>query len=140
MTDAAGKRHEGLGLFDFETVETERRIVGDCLASCAETDMPVVGFMNKCSKTTGVETPWFTLQMGFGNEKEGGPEGLCAPNCLATHLSGPLLVKNPPILGLVIQRLTGETPATMDETMERAYRTTAQALQKRLEALKKGTV
>lgn len=137
VTDAAGRRHEGLGFFGFETVEGEGRIVGDCLASCAESDVPVVGFMNKCSRTTGVETPWFTMQMGFGNEVEGGAEGLCSPNCLATHLSGPLLVKNPAILSRVIQRLTGAAPAAMDETMEKAYRTTAQALQKRLDNMKR---
>ena len=136
VTDAAGKRHEALGLFGFETVEGERRIVGDCLASCAAVDVPVVGFMNKCSRTTGVETPWFNMQMGFGNEAEGGSEGLCTPNCLATHLSCPLLVKNPAVLRHVIQRLTGAAPTAMDETMEKAWRTTAQALQKRLENMK----
>lgn len=137
VTDAAGKRWDGLKLFDFETVESDRRIVGDCLAACEGIDVPVVGFMNKCSKTTGIENAWFAMQMGFGNEKEGGSEGLCAGNCLATHLSGPLLVKNPAILRLAVKRLTGETMDAVDEIMEKAYQTTAEALQKRLENLKK---
>ncbi len=133
ITDAAGRRWEGLHLFSFETVESNRRILGDCLATCREMEKPVVGFMNKCSTTTGVEQPWFELQMGFGNARANGPEGLCAANCLATHLSGPLLVKNPALLRLVLARLTGETSLQLDEAMWKAYETTANALRERLE-------
>lgn len=136
ITDAAGVRRDGLHFFDFETVETQRRILGDCLASCPGLSVPVVGFMNKCSKTSGVETPWFEMQLGFGNEADCGPEGLCTDHCLATHLSGPLLVKNPALLRLVLERLTGSAPTQSDDVMERAYQATAQALEKRLAAVR----
>lgn len=63
-------------------------------ALCPE---PVVGFMNKCARISGVETPLLSAcAMGFGNEAEGGPEGFCRGNVLASELTGPILVKKPP--------------------------------------------
>ena len=137
ITDAEGKCHEGLGLFNFETTEGNSRIVGDCLGSCDLFSAPVVGFMNKCSKTKGIEHPLFRLQMGFGNEAQKAGEGLLEKNLFATHLTGPVLVKNPALLKEIAKRLVGE----IDESrtlpyLQESYETTATALQKRLESLK----
>lgn len=137
ITDVAGKCHEGLGLFSFETVESNSRIVGDCLGRSDLFSAPVVGFMNKCSKTTGIASPLFRLQMGFGNDSQKGSEGLQEKNLFATHLTGPVLVKNPSLLQEIAKRLVGE----IDEShtlpyLQESYETTAKALQKRLESLK----
>ena len=53
LTDAEGKVYECLGLFPYETVESDRRIVGDSLGNTPLFPEAVVGFMNKCSKTPG---------------------------------------------------------------------------------------
>lgn len=130
VTDAEGKEYEGLHLAEFETVEGKRRIVGDALAQM-ESEV-LVGFINKCSKTTGIETPLFDMKMGFGNYKDRSAEGFVKNRCFGTHLTGPILVKNPAMLMRMARLLVG----TIDETvryeyMERSYQTTVEALQKR---------
>lgn len=106
VTDAAGKVWPGFGLADFTTVETDRRAPGDVVAAPALWDAPAVGFMNKCSATHGITKPLFSaLPLGFGNEQEHGPEGYVDGNVFGTHLTGPVLVKNPDFLDIIIRRL-----------------------------------
>ncbi len=137
VTDADGKTYEALGLFDFTTVETKRRITGDCIACCDMPQTTAVGFMNKCSRTSGIQTPLFSsLEMGFGNEEDKGPEGLREGNCFGTHLTGPLLVKNPALLRYVAA-LLGVEGSVDYPYMDRAYETTLSELRKRLELMKK---
>lgn len=106
VTGAAGRVWPGLALADFTTVETERRVPEDVVALSALWDAPAVGFMNKCSVTRGITTPLFReLPLGFGNEADHGPEGYVSGDVLATHITGPVLVKNPDFLDLVLRRL-----------------------------------
>lgn len=131
VTDADGKVYDGLHLADFTTTEGKRRIVGDALAQ--DGDELLVGFINKCSKTSGIETPLFTMKMGFGNEKDRSAEGFRMKNCFGTHLTGPILVKNPAMLRKIATLLVGEpSDSVRYESMERAYRTTVEALKQRL--------
>lgn len=137
ITDADGKEYEGLHLFDFETVETKRRIVGDCLAKTDLFGDILVGFMNKCSKTTKVEKPFCSVIFGFGNEADKGTEGFRAGNCIGTHLTGPILVKNPAMLRYIAALLGAEnTESVSYPYMEKGYETTASELKKRMEATK----
>lgn len=106
VTDAEGRVWPALGLADFTTAETDRRDPVDVIAHTSLLDRPVVGFMNKCSVTSGVAAPLFDrLSLGFGNEAEKGAEGYVSGNVFATHLTGPVLVKNPDFTGLLIRRL-----------------------------------
>ncbi len=106
VTDAVGEVFPALGLADFTTKETDRREPGDVVAHCPLLESPVVGFMNKCSVTAGVNAPLFdSLSLGFGNEGDRGPEGFADGNLFATHLTGPLLVKNPHFLHLMLRRI-----------------------------------
>ena len=106
VTDPAGKKWEGLGLGGFTTEETDKRTPGDVIAMSDLWESPVVGFMNKCSVTRGVDSPLFpSLSLGFGNEREQGSEGYVAGNLFATHITGPVLVKNPDFTFLLIRRI-----------------------------------
>ena len=106
VTDAKGRVWPALGLSDFTTLETDRRDPEDVIAHTSLLDGPVVGFMNKCSVTSGVTAPLFDrLTLGFGNEAEKGAEGYGSGNVLATHLTGPLLVKTPHVTGFLIRRV-----------------------------------
>ena len=87
-------------------METDQRAPEDVIARSPLWDAPVVGFMNKCSRTTGVTAPLFDrLTLGLGNEEEKGPEGYVDGNLFATHITGPVLVKNPDLLDLLACRL-----------------------------------
>ncbi len=106
VTDAQGKAWPCLSLAGYSTVETDKRTPGDVIATPTLWDSPAVGFMNKCSVTSGVDSPLFSaLPMGFGNDREGGSEGYVNGDLFATHLTGPALVKNPDFLDLILRRL-----------------------------------
>ena len=106
VTDAAGKVWAGLGLAGYTTVETEKRVPVDVIAASSLWEAPAVGFMNKCSTTKGISSPLFnSLLLGFGNDVERGPEGYVSGNVFATHITGPVLVKNPAFTDLIIRRL-----------------------------------
>ena len=103
-------RLPALGFAGFLTEGEDRRDPGDVIAHTALWDSPVVGFMNKCSRTfmadDGDDTPLFDrLSLGMGNQREKGPEGYVKGNVFATHLTGPVLVKNPDFVDFLIRRL-----------------------------------
>ena len=106
VTDARGQMWPGMGLAEFTTVETNQRDPEDVIAHSTLWDATAVGFMNKCSTTTGVTAPLFDgLKLGLGNETEHGAEGYVDGNLFATHITGPVLVKNPEFTDLMIRRM-----------------------------------
>lgn len=136
ITDAKGKEYVGLGLFDFLTIEQEKtRTTADAVFTMEGLEQPVVGFINKCSQLYGIETPLFSVEMGLGNENTGKTEGIRYQNFFGTHMTGPILVKNPYFLGYVAGILTaGEGKSLAEDylTYERkGYEVTLRELRKR---------
>ncbi len=136
VTDAEGKLYEALGIGDFETEEGKLRITGDCIAEFEGFEEPLVGFINKCSANIEVKTPLFTLKMGCGNEKGKPAEGFRKNKCLGTHLTGPILVKNPAMLRYVSRLVLGEgyEDTVSYPYMEQGYEVTKRELLKRAES------
>ena len=139
VTDAKGKVWPGYALADFTTVETDKRSPGDVVATPTLWDAPAVGFMNKCSVTHGITTPLFKeLTLGFGNDVEHGAEGYVSGNVFATHLTGPVLVKNPDFLDVLIRRLFAQKGWDVPEKLpvlpheREAYAVTLRELQARI--------
>lgn len=96
IVDADGKVWPGLGLLDF--VSRERRDVrytGDAIAVHPALDAPLVGFVNKCEDWEGEVPPLLRMTMGRGNRENTADEGFWQGHFMATHLTGPVLVKNP---------------------------------------------
>lgn len=140
VTDAEGSTYNGVGLAAFTSVQSKRRIVGDVYGNTGLYPEAVVGFMNKSSITTGVETPLLTsVAMGHGNEGEKTPEGYHWKNVFASQLTGPILVKNPPLLRAVVSAIYAQRgaklPAQLPENRfaEDGYAITAEQLKKRSE-------
>lgn len=140
ITDDAGTVYEGLGLAAFTSVQGKKRFVGDVYGKTSLYEPAVVGYMNKCATISGVESPLLTgMDMGFGNEGSKGSEGYHERNVFASELTGPLLVKNPLMLGAVLaaiyarrgESLPKEIPAYPYE--EQGYAITAQQLKLRCE-------
>ena len=138
VTDAEGRIYEGIGLASFTSAQGKKRFVEDVYGHTALYDAPVVGFMNKCSLLSDVETPLLTtLDLGFGNESKVGAEGFLRKSVMGSHLTGPLLVKNPRMLDAVITAIyarRGEAlPAELprDEYAEAGYAVTAEQLKQR---------
>lgn len=138
ITDDAGNVREGIGLAEFTAVQGKRRFVGDVYGTTPLYGPAVVGYMNKCSVISGVEHPLLSAcAMGFGNEKEGGPEGYQRDGVFASHLTGPLLVKNPLMLRSVMAAIYRRRGQTLPEELpgypyeEQSYAITAEQLKLR---------
>ena len=141
ITGADGTVCDGIGLADFTSVQGTRRFVEDVYGRTDLYPEALVGFMNKCSTISGVETPLLTsLSLGFGNEGEKTPEGFHRNNVFASQLTGPLLVKNPRMLDAVVdgiyqhrnEPLPVERPT--DHWAEDGYLITAEQLKLRSES------
>ena len=139
ITDDAGKEYAALGLAEFTTVQSKKRFVEDVYGTTDLYPEPVVGFVNKSSTISGVETPLLTaVQLGYGNEGLKTPEGFRYKHVIGSHLTGPILVKNPRLLDKVIsaiyeqrgESLPVELPA--NRWTEDGYTITAEALKQRI--------
>lgn len=128
-----GEDAAGLGLFGFETKETDTRITHDVVAGTELLDRPVVGFVNKCGSVTGADTPLFTeLMLGPGNSEGCGSEGFRYRNFCGTELIGPLLVKNPHLMDMYLSRLCGDRYKKIEHSSaQKAYEVTLKALLER---------
>ena len=138
VTDADGCVFEGIGLASFTSAQGKKRFVEDIYGHTALYRDAVVGFMNKCSRITGIETPLLTsIDMGFGNDGAKTAEGFLWNNVIGSHLTGPLLVKNPRMLDAVISaiytRRGKAVPASLprDEYAEAGYTVTEEQLKQR---------
>ena len=138
VRETDGSSYEGLGLASFTTTHGKQRIVGDVYGHTDLYPEAVVGFMNKCGTVSGVETPLLTeLSLGFGNEKERGPEGFHWKNVFASQLTGPLLVKNPKLLETVAAAIYARrgkplpVDRPVDRWAEKAYAVTQEQLRLR---------
>lgn len=134
LTTPDGQSLEGLGLLDFQVTQTRERYTHDAIALPQADGLPqspTVGFQNRCDQVTGVERPLFTMEMGAGNCPGSPLEGLRDHNLLATHLIGPLLVKNPHLLDYVSALLGGQPQTPADPEAALAYQVTLEALRAR---------
>lgn len=105
ITDINGTVFEGLGYYDFHSVEEKRRVVVDTVCTCRELSSPVLGFMNKQSRTTFIPNPLFRVTSGAGNAPDRNDEGICYKALFATQLSGPILVRNPHFRAMIEKKI-----------------------------------
>lgn len=140
ITDENGTEREALGIGDYLSVQRgERRITGDCYASCVFLDKAIVGFMNKCSCVMGNNDSIFNMEMGFGDNEGNEKEGFRRNNTFGTYLIGPLLVKNPHMMEYFVKCIG----RSADESFEykdieypyeqKAYEVTERKLRERME-------
>lgn len=105
FVDLEGQTFEGLGIQNFETVQEQRRTVCDVVCTCPLTSRKIIGFLNLQSRMTPVENPLFQVIGGRGNAPDAPEEGFFDKNLFATHLSGPILIRNPHFRAMLENRL-----------------------------------
>lgn len=111
ITDSDGTVHDGLKLFDYRTSEQKKnRLTADAVFECEFTDKLFVGFINKCSETHGIEDHAFKVKRGLADNKLIVYEGIKYKNFIGTHLTGPVLVKNPHFAEYFAELILGEKP------------------------------
>ena len=139
ITDSDGKVYDGLGIYDFTVTEqNKRRITGDIVYTSDILTKPIVGFVNKCSEIKGIKNHLFTVKHGLGDYENAKAEGLKDKNLFATHVTGPIMIKNPHFLEYIALQISKNTdgfkPCTDYLDYERAgYEITLGELTKRFE-------
>jgi CobQ-like glutamine amidotransferase family enzyme len=98
--DLNGADLPGIGLFPFDTVAGDTRMIGDVLLECElepGVRRTLAGFENHAGRTRldpGAQ-PLGRVVAGFGNDGESGWEGCRVGRAIGTYLHGPLLPRNP---------------------------------------------
>ena len=98
--DLHGADLPGIGLFPFDTVAGDTRMIGDVLLECElepGVRRTLAGFENHAGRTRldpGAQ-PLGRVVAGFGNDGESGWEGCRVGRAIGTYLHGPLLPRNP---------------------------------------------
>ena len=108
---------EALGLFKyhtkfinestFENASTDR-IVGEVRATSKLINKEIIGFQNRCDINLNVKTPLFKTDNKFSNDLKNSNEGFTHNNVFATHIIGPLLVRNPYFTDYILKKLCDE--------------------------------
>jgi len=116
---SAGKRIEGLGIFDMYSQHPgpqKDRLVGNVVAKIETDNLTnhqflisnpyLVGFENHGGRTYLGKNikPFAKVLKGFGNNDEDGTEGVVYKNAIGSYLHGPLLPKNPQIADWLITK------------------------------------
>lgn len=114
--EADGSMVEGLGIFDFHTINPGfqvKRLIGNSVIEIdkqylysSEFSKYLVGFENHGGRTylgKGV-MPMGRIVKGFGNNAEDGTEGAVYKNSFGTYFHGPVLPKNPHFADYLISR------------------------------------
>jgi len=106
---ASGERYEALGLLDFETKQSDSRVTGDCVFKASFLPDKLIGFINRAGhgQEGEIDRPFFLEmgpEMGSANDSSGA-EGIRFNNLIGTYMTGPVLVRNPPLLDYITDKL-----------------------------------
>lgn len=99
------KKIKALNIFEFESEETDLRLVGETVATSNSLKKEVIGFQNQNSIITKLKNPWFELSKGIGSNVNSNIEGINYKNFYGTYMIGPILVKNPELLESICKKL-----------------------------------
>lgn len=105
---------DGLNIFDyytkfisestFKNASTDR-IVGEVFAQSNLIKQKIVGFQNRCDLNYNITTPLFKTEQRFSNDLESENEGFTYKNVYATHIIGPLLIRNPYLTDYILKKI-----------------------------------
>lgn len=88
----------GLCILDYETVRLKDRVTSDVIYKSKYFETKVVGFVNKMTEMYHNMSPLFEVEFGVGENKRNDYEGVKYLNLYGTHVSGPILARNPEFL------------------------------------------
>lgn len=96
---------EALGILDFETKRLKDRLTSDVIYKNKFLKKRVVGFVNKMTNIVHNLNPLFEVEFGIGENENNDVEGVKYKNFYGTHVSGPILVRNPEVLEMIIRTI-----------------------------------
>ena len=97
--------HKALGLIDFNVKSSEKRYTGDLIVHNEQIGN-VIGFINKATIIEGgYDNRLFDYKFKDNNLLDNEYEGYRYRNFFGTHIIGPVLVKNPNFMNLIVKLL-----------------------------------
>lgn len=103
-----GKK-EGLAIFDYETERIDDRISSDIIYKSQYFENKIVGFVNKKTEMYHNMSPLFEVEFGIGENQRNDFEGVKYINLYGTHVSGPILARNPEFLKKLVIDICKQT-------------------------------
>ncbi len=96
FTTVDNVKYEALGLFKYQSMETDFRIVGEQVFEAKDLKEEIIGFENRNSVLKNVhEKPLFTVKEGTGYAPNEITDGILKKHFYGTYLLGPLFIRNP---------------------------------------------
>lgn len=105
---------EALNIFDYTTEFINKstfenasvdRIVGQIYGTSKLIKEKIIGFQNRCDLNYNIKTPLFKLDNKYSNDLKTNNEGFTYKNVYATHIIGPLLIRNPYFTDYILSNL-----------------------------------
>lgn len=84
---------------------SNQRIVGEVRGKSKLIKEEIIGFQNRCDYIYDVKTPLFEVQEAYSNDGTNIKEGFTYKNVYATHIIGPLLIRNPYFTDYILKSL-----------------------------------
>lgn len=103
----------------------KNRVVGEIKAETKLIDKTIIGFQNRCDLVHNIKTPLFKTQTQYSNDLTNEEEGFTYKNVYATHIIGPILVRNPYLTDYILEKLCKDKNLkykSLDETSKIAYK------------------
>lgn len=125
---------DALGIFDYhvkylnENVfenASKNRIVGEVKAKCELINDIVIGFQNRCDLVINSKKPLFKTDNNYSNDLKSNKEGYTYKNVYATHLIGPLFIRNPYLIDYFLNDICKSKKLkykSLDKTSIKAYK------------------
>ena len=133
------EEEEALNIFDYEVQRDKDRKTSDIIYSSEYLKGKVVGFVNKSTRVYHNMNPFFKVEFGIGENEKNDYEGVKYKNFYGTHISGPILARNPELLQTLVLGMCKDLsrdfkPKKIDYTNEqRGYELVLEELTKRAE-------
>ena len=122
---------DALGIINFDTSTTDKRYSGDVIVYNDEIK-EVIGFINKSSIITGnYKHKLFEYRFKDSNLVDNDYEGYNYKNLYGTHIIGPVLVKNPEFMKLIVKKLVKDYKDIHYEYEDKAYEISLAQLKRR---------
>ena len=96
---------EALGIFDFNSESSNKRIINEQINKVSFLDMPIVGFQNRGSENNNTGNDLFEVIKGCGNTQNVKVEGIKVNNFYGTYTIGPLLIRNPHLTDYIVKNI-----------------------------------
>ena len=103
-----------LGIFNYHTKFINEstfknasidRIVGEIKGTTNLIKDKIIGFQNRCDLNYNIKTPLFKLDQKYSNDLNSDNEGFTYKNVFATHVIGPLLIRNPYLTDYILKQV-----------------------------------